>query len=442
MEKKANPFGSWAIILILLAYGLLFLAFSNLVRSYSQSASTAADIRFVITGTRVAFWIALLSLFLSIIGFLPRGLKKKAATAAFFLSALLLLVSGALVYSYDYMFSTLKQDESFHQEDLLVVSPREDGVIDLSPVPPGLPLPSGGDASQSVNMGQSVDLSVPDEVMAYMDRYEAKEDCILLPGSEKIRNYLLFGLDDVGSSDSILLVSVDPLHKKLKIFSLPRDSYAYIPKQDTYTRITYAYRYGGAAMAVAAVNYNLSLNITDYITLSLDEVQMVIDYVGGVTVNMGYTEWDYFTQCGFKGLNVGECHLNGWEAMNYMRLREPDSEIRRMERQREVLHALYTAALQLPVEKFPDLVRGGMQMCTTSLDTYTILSLALEAIQNNYKLEQHGLVDLVEFWNGRFGPENTYYLVFDWDYTADTLYRLIYEDYYISGYDYETKNTP
>jgi hypothetical protein len=94
------------------------------------------------------------------------------------------------------------------------------------------------------------------------------------------------------------------------------------------------------------------------------------------------------------------------------------------------------------VEKFPDLVRGGMQMCTTSLDTYTILSLALEAIQNNYTLEQHGLVDLVEFWNGRFGPQNTYYLVFDWDYTADTLYRLIYEDYYISGYDYETKNTP
>ena len=94
----------------------------------------------------------------------------------------------------------------------------------------------------------------------------------------------------------------------------------------------------------------------------------------------------------------------------------------------------YGEALVELAEKYPELVRTGMELCSTSFDSYTLLSLMLEAIQGGYTLEQHGLVDLIPYWSGSFGPPDSYYLVFDWDHTADTLYRLIYEDYYVSGY--------
>ena len=50
--------------------------------------------------------------------------------------------------------------------------------------------------------------------------------------ANKITNIALFGVDSVsgegGRSDSIMVATVDPVHKKLKITSIMRDSYVYI----------------------------------------------------------------------------------------------------------------------------------------------------------------------------------------------------------------------
>ncbi len=436
MNKKPNAFGRWAIVAALLSCILFLGVWGNLLLNYFKSVPSAQDIRLVIDGSWGALALALCGLVLSIIGFSRKGERKGLSVSACILSLLFLLLSCSFLILYYYLFFTLEQDTGFVQEDLHIATSQSGGEIDLTPEPPESTLPQEEVQKQLqiLEMEHLVNEDAPKEALAYMDRYDPVYYSVLLPGADQIRNYLLFGLDEVGASDSILLISLDSLHKKVKMISIPRDSYACIPQWGSYTKLTYAYRYGGASMAVGTVNYNLSLNITDYISLELDEVEEVIDLVGGVTVNMGYAEWDYMTQCKFEGLNVGPCHLDGAKATYYMRLRETDTEVRRMERQREVLNALYQKALQLPLEQYPDLVRSGMDMCTTSLDSYTLLSLLLEAVQGGYTLEQYGLVDLIEFWAGSFGLPDSYYIVFDWDYTADTLYRLIYEEYYVSGY--------
>ncbi len=437
MEKTPNRFGRWAITAALLSCVVFFAALGNLILRYAKGVSSTGDIRFVIIGTWITLALALFGMILSVLGFFRKGEKKGLSVVACILSFLFLLLSGALSFSYHYMFGTLEQDESFVEEDLHVATPREDGVIDLSPTPPETSLPPEEVKKklQILQLEYLVDSDIPERALAYMDRYDPVKESILRPGAEQIRNYLLFGLDAVNSSDTVVLISVDSLHQKVKMFSLPRDTYVLIPQWGSYTKLTYAYSAGGAAMAVGTVNYNLSLNVTDYVSVKFDDVKTIIDYVGGVTVNMGYAEWDYMTQCKFQGLSVGPCHLDGEAALYYMRLRETDSELRRTERQREVLSALYQSALQLPVEKFPELVRNGMELCTTSLDSYNLLGLLLEAVQGNYQLEQYGLTDLVEYWGGTFGAQEDFYVVYDLDYAADTLYRLIYEDYYISGYE-------
>ena len=442
MKQPSNIFGRRAILVALLAFLFFFAPLGNLAVGYFTNGSSATDLRLIIWGGWAALALSLGGLVLSVMGFFRRKERKGLPVVACILSALLLVLSGALIFSYHYMFHTLGQDESFNPKELHIATPKEDGSLELTPVPPEQTVSEEEVKKQlqKLELGHLVDETAPKEALAYMDRYDPVCYSVLLPGAENIRNYLLFGLDEVGSSDSILLISLDSLHKKVKMISLPRDSYAYLPQWGIYTKLTYAHSYGGASMAVGTVNYNLSMNVTDYVSVRLNDVEKMIDLVGGVTVNMGYAEWNYMTQCRIDGqqkfanLNQGPCHLDGEAAVYYMRLRETDTEIRRMERQREVLNALYQAALALPIEKYPELVRTGMELCSTSFDSYTLLSLMLEAIQGGYTLEQHGLVDLIPYWSGSFGPPDSYYLVFDWDHTADTLYRLIYEDYYVSGY--------
>ena len=432
MDKKPNHLGHWALTTALLSGLLLFVALGNL----TLGTFSAGDIRFAIVGAWLTVALALVGLALSVAGFFRKGEKKGLVGTACLISVVFLLLAGTMGVAYRYMFGTLKQDETFEQEDLYIVTPQEDGEIDLTPVPPETTLPPEEvkKKMQILELEYLVNEDIPEYVLSYMDRYDPVCYSVLQPEAEQVRNYLLFGLDDYNSSDSVVLVSLDSLHKKVKMFSLPRDSYVLIPEWGTYTKLTYAYSTGGPTMAVGTVNYNLSLNVRDYVSLKFDEVEQLIDLVGGVTVNMGYAEWEYMTECKVQGLNVGPCHLDGKTAVFYMRLRETDSELRRMERQREVLYALYEAAMQLPVEKYPELVRSGMEMCTTSLDSYSLLSLLLEAVQGGYSLKQYGMLDLIEYWGGSFNDQGAFYVVYDLDYASDTLYRLIYEDYYTSGY--------
>ena len=57
-----------------------------------------------------------------------------------------------------------------------------------------------------------------------------------LIGNEYVLNILLFGQDahgdgkdDFGRSDTMILLSLDNLHKKIKLTSFQRDTYVYIP---------------------------------------------------------------------------------------------------------------------------------------------------------------------------------------------------------------------
>lgn len=442
MNKKPNALGRWAILAALLSCIPFFAALGNLLPFNATSTPSGQDFRLVIAGAWAMLSLALCGLVLSVMGFFRKGERKGLSVWACTLSLLFLLFSGSLLFSYYYVFDAMNQDATFSEDELHVATTEADGMIDLTPEPPESTLPPEEVQKQLqiLEMEHLVNEDAPKEALAYMDRYDPIYYSVLLPGAEKIRNYLLFGLDDVGSSDSILLISMDSLHKKIKMFSIPRDSYACIPQWGKYTKLTYAYRYGGASMAVGTFNYNLSMNVADYFTVRLDDVEDIIDLVGGVTVNMGHAEWSYMTQCRFDGqlkfahLNKGPCHLDGEAAVYYMRLRETDSEVRRMERQREVLHALYTQVRCTPIEKYPELARSSMELCTSSMDSYSLLALALEAAMGGYTMEQYGLVDLIEYWAGSFGLPDSYYIVYDWDHTADTLYRLIYEEYYVSGY--------
>ena len=99
------------------------------------------------------------------------------------------------------------------------------------------------------------------------------------------RNIALLGIDsradDYGlgnRSDCIIIASINQKTKEVRLISVYRDTYMQV-EENGYARldkVTHAYSYGGAQNALKALNTNLDLNITEYITVNFDAVEYAV----------------------------------------------------------------------------------------------------------------------------------------------------------------------
>ena len=105
-----------------------------------------------------------------------------------------------------------------------------------------------------------------------------------------LKNIALLGLDtrednNVGRSDAVVILTVDKKHKKLKLTSVARDTYVAIEGRGN-DKLTHAYAYGKNQLAVKTLNQNFGTEITDYVTFNFFGMSRVIDYIGGVTIDV------------------------------------------------------------------------------------------------------------------------------------------------------------
>ena len=179
---------------------------------------------------------------------------------------------------------------------------------------------------------------------------------------EGITSIALFGLDtrDVesnqGRSDSIFVITTDAVHKKIKVTSFARDSYVYVEGYGK-TKLCHAYVYGGPQLAVKTLNQNFGLNIKDFATVNFSQFASIIDYLGGVTVNVTQAELkvmeEYFEELNTIGIatepltKTGDVLLTGGQALAYSRNRYTGNDVDRMNRQYEVLLAMAEKAKKL-----------------------------------------------------------------------------------------------
>jgi polyisoprenyl-teichoic acid--peptidoglycan teichoic acid transferase len=178
-------------------------------------------------------------------------------------------------------------------------------------------------------------------------------------------NILLTGIDSSENrahalNDTILVASLDPTTGDLAMVSFPRDmSRLPMPNGKTYngkinSLMTYAnqhkneYPEGGIAALTAEVGYLLGVPVDYYASVDLDGFRMLIDRVGGVTVNVQtaindpyYGGWDTPGKIGFK-ISTGKHTLDGQTALAFVRTRKSpgDSDFGRAARQQQLLVAL------------------------------------------------------------------------------------------------------
>lgn len=227
--------------------------------------------------------------------------------------------------------------------------------------------------------------------------------------SKGIVNIAFFGLDrrnpNINTrSDSIMVVSIDSKTEKIKITSLMRDMYVPVEGHGK-TKITHAYAYGGAALAVKTINSNFGLDIRDYVTVDFFGLQKLIDKVGGVQIDVKKNEVNYVNG-GVREVSAiekdnnpkyisgpGLQTLDGRQAVAYSRIRYVGhADYERTERQRRVLNQLFKKIKSQGAAKLPGTISSMLSYVETSLSNGEIMDLAMKTIKfNTTDLEENRL---------------------------------------------------
>lgn len=231
-------------------------------------------------------------------------------------------------------------------------------------------------------------LNYSDEAIAktYKSLGGSEEESNVIAATEPL-TILLMGVDtdqatrgldwEGGRSDTMILVTVNPKTKKTTMMSLTRDIMVEIAEANgessgTVEKLNHSYSYGQAPMAVATIEKLMNININHYVEINMDGLVELVDAIGGITVNntLGFPISIEEQEPAYTAVvPTGKQLVNGDQALVYARMRydDPEGDIGRQKRQREVITAIVKKLLQL--------------------DGFTQYKKILDAISNNMRTD-------------------------------------------------------
>jgi polyisoprenyl-teichoic acid--peptidoglycan teichoic acid transferase len=194
-------------------------------------------------------------------------------------------------------------------------------------------------------------------------------------GQERV-TILLLGIDQrcdetgPNHTDSMMVVTIDPVGLSAGILSLPRDMWVDIPNvgvdrinQANFFGEAYNYPGGGPALAVETVEALLGVKINYYATVNFDAFVEIVDEIGGIDIVVPEAIDDptYPDSCyGYDPFSIasGEQHLDGALALKYARTRATlGGDVDRAGRQQAVVLAVRERILRL--DMLPQLIRSA-----------------------------------------------------------------------------------
>ncbi len=200
-------------------------------------------------------------------------------------------------------------------------------------------------------------------------------------------------VDEPRRSDTMILLTIDPLSKTAGMLSIPRDLWVVIPGfgnnriNTAYTNgVINEYPGGGPALAVQTVELNLGIHVHHYVTVDYDGFIQAIDLLGGIEMDVPETinDPDYPDPCyGYDPFYIpaGEHLLGGEMALKYARTRATfGADFDRAGRQQAVIMAVFDRALQQNVAlltRAPDLWGTFQDNVTTDMTYQEAMGLAL-----------------------------------------------------------------
>jgi len=225
------------------------------------------------------------------------------------------------------------------------------------------------------------------------------------PGPDERMNVLVVGVDTAPGrsatlTDSLMVVSIDPVGETVTIVSIPRDlvrvplgnGSVFGPKLNSL--MAYAERHpdefpqGGLATLEDAVGGLLDIDIDYHAQIDFFGFVKLVDAVGGVDVNVKKAFYDeQYDGLGVNpkgvrgwGVEAGLQRFTGWEALAYARVRKApgESDFTRAARQQEVLVALRAKIMEDGgiLTRLPSLLEAFGGLVKTDIPTDRLPDLA------------------------------------------------------------------
>lgn len=188
---------------------------------------------------------------------------------------------------------------------------------------------------------------------------------------------------NLGNTDGVIMVTMDTRAKRLLFTTYTREMLVQRPDGGT-GRITYIAKTDGPEALCRTISTHFGAKVDKYIIFSMDNVQKIIDAMGGVYITVTQAEADYLNRYRINRdsttpsmENAGTYLFGGHAAVIYMRIRKVggDGDAGRTRRMRTVLSTL--------AQKYDDIT------LTQALDILT-------AVTDNTCLTNMSMSDLLE----------------------------------------------
>lgn len=143
-------------------------------------------------------------------------------------------------------------------------------------------------------------------------------------------------------SDMLMVAHLDFAKNTISLLSIPRDTRALVPGHGI-TKINSAHQVGGPALSEKVVQNTFGIASDKYLALDFEGFEQAIDTLGGVDLVVD-KKMDYDDNWGHLHIHLkpGMQHLNGQQAMGFVRFRHSDSDLVRTRRQQALIAALKT----------------------------------------------------------------------------------------------------
>lgn len=232
--------------------------------------------------------------------------------------------------------------------------------------------------------------------------------------SENVKNkkpisILLMGVDerknDVGRTDALIVMTLNPVKEKLQMISIPRDTRAEIVGNGAITRINSAYALGGVKMVLDTVEGFTGQKLDYYIKINMEALSGMVDALGGITVD-NEIEWldEGYYKKGYH-YQLGNIDLDGEQALGYVRMRklDPRGDFGRNERQRKVIAAIIDKGTSISsVTKFKDILETLGENVKTNIPLNEMVSIERSYKNTRNSMEQYEVKGEDAYIDGKY----------------------------------------
>ena len=203
-------------------------------------------------------------------------------------------------------------------------------------------------------------------------------------------------IDNVTNTDVNMIITVDPVNRKVLLTSIPRDYYVNLPSfgDDAYDKLTHA-GYYGIEESVKAVENLLDIDINYYVKVNFSTIEGVINAIGGVDVDSDYS---FCVEGGGPCYKKGYNHMDGKKALAFARERHSfkDGDVQRVKNQQKVLEAIInkvTSSTKL-ITNFSQILDSVSASFSTNMETKSINRLVKMQLNDmrGWSIETQNLV--------------------------------------------------